>query len=586
MEKEGYPHALKRQGIKDFSFLAFSVAIGVLAALGALGFRALIELFQGIFWPSGMTFLDRVTSAPWWLKILVPACGGLLAGPIITFVVPEARGPGVPEVIVSVANRQSTMRHRVTVFKALVTSLLIGSGASLGREGPIVQIGSSIGSSLAQLFRLSPDMRRICLASGAAAGIAATFNAPIAGTLFAVEIILLDIEIAHISHIIISAVVSSALARIFWGNFPAFKVIGFELVHYWELFFYLLLGLLAGLMAIGFVRLVYAMDGLFRKLPVFDWIKPALGGLLLGCLALICPHVMGVGYDTINMALVDALPLQLALWILAAKMIATALCIGCGMSGGIFAPSLVLGSAIGTAVGLLICHLLPHLGLNPSDYVLAGMAAVVAGTTLAPITAILTIFELTNSYQTILPVMVSCIASTLLVKLLFGYSAYEMKLLKQGISIVRGHDIGILRNLSVGDYMEKDFEFLEVRAPLTEIVSRVIQSPFPHFVVMNDRGELAGVLSARDLKASMDNFDVLKDLTIAADLMTSQVVTLSLQDNLEKALELFEKFRISILPVMHSNDARVVVGILKKDNLLQAYREKVLKDRILSCSIK
>lgn len=562
------------------------MAIGVLAALGALGFRTLIELFQGLFWPSGMTFLEKVMSAPWWLKILVPVCGGLIAGPIITFIVPEVRGPGVPEVIVSVASRQSTIRHRVTVLKALVTSLLIGSGASVGREGPIVQIGASIGSSLAQLFRLTPDMRRICLASGAAAGIAATFNAPIAGTLFAVEIILLDIEIAYISHIIISAVVSSALARIFWGDFPAFRVIGFQLVHYWELFFYLLLGLVAGLIAIGFVRLVYAMDGLFRKLPVFEWIKPAIGGLLLGGLALKCPNVMGVGYETINMALADALPFQLALWILVAKMLATALCIGSGMSGGIFAPSVVLGSALGTVVGLLTSYMLPHLGLNPGDYVLAGMAAVVAGTTLAPITAILTIFELTNSYQTILPVMVSCIASTMVVKLMFGYSAYEMKLLKQGINIVRGHDIGILRNLVVDDFMQRDFESLAGTSSLTEVVNRVVQSPYPHFVVMNDQRELVGVLSPRDLKASMDNFDVLKDVVIAADLMTTEVITLFLQDSLERALELFEKHRVSLLPVMLSRNSREVAGILRKDDLLQAYRERVLKDRILSCSLK
>ena len=172
------------------------MAIGILAAIGALFFRSLIEIFQNLFWASGSTFLEKLINSPWWLKILVPVAGGLIAGPIITFLVPEAKGPGVPEVILSVARRQSTIRHRVTFLKSLVTSLLIGCGASVGREGPIVQIGASVGSSLAQVFRLSPDLRRVCLASGAAAGIAATFNAPIAGTFFAVEIILMEIEIA------------------------------------------------------------------------------------------------------------------------------------------------------------------------------------------------------------------------------------------------------------------------------------------------------------------------------------------------------------------------------------------------------
>jgi len=574
-----------RPQVKHFYFLFFSLSIGILAAVGALFFRTLIEIFQHYLWPSGTTFLEQVVNSPWWLRILVPTFAGLIVGPVITFLVPEAKGPGVPVVIESVTTWQSTIRHRVTVLKALVTSFLIGSGASVGREGPIVQIGASIGSSLAQFFRLDPSLRRVCLACGAAAGIAATFKAPIAGTLFAVEIILLDIEIGHISHIIISSVIASVFARLFWGELPTFEVTAFQLVSHWELFIYLLLGLIAGLLAIVFVWLIYTTDSIFGRLKIPEWTKPTIGGLLLGLIGLKLPLVLGVGYETVNLALDSALILKVAILLLAGKILATSICIGSGMSGGIFAPSLVLGATLGTTVGLLTTQLFPNLTLNPSDYALVGMGAVVAGTTLAPITAILTIFELTYTYQIILPLMVACIASAIVVRTLFGYSAYEMKLLKRGTTIVRGHDIGILRTMLVEDFMIRDFESLEDSMPLSEVVDQAVESSYPHFVVLNSSEELVGVLSLRDLMPYFTKFYELKDSMFAADFMSKDVITVSTNDTLEKALLLFEKHRIAFMPVTNPDNNRNVLGILKKDDLLHAYQERVLKARLLSAPL-
>jgi CIC family chloride channel protein len=573
---------VERQRLLNIYLLAFSITIGLLAATGALVFRTLIEIFQELFWATGSGFLEKALTAPWWMRLLIPMGGGLLIGPIITYLVPEAKGPGVPEVILSVATRQSTIRHRVTFLKAIVTSLLIGSGASVGREGPIAQIGASVGSSLAQLFRLNPDLRRVCLASGAAAGIAATFNAPITGTLFAVEIILLDIEIVYISHIIIASVIASVLSRIFWGEFPTFTAGAFQLASYGELTIYLLLGLVSGMVAIGFVRAIYSTDTLFQGIRMPDWLKPACGGLLLGLIALKLPHVLGVGYETVNLALDNSLGLKLAILLLFAKAVATSVCIGSGMSGGIFAPSLVLGATLGTVMALVINAVAPELDLISSNYALAGMGAVVAGTTLAPITAILTIFELTYNYQIMLPLMIACMSSAIVVKLFFGYSAYEIKLLKKGVAIVRGHDIGILQTLQVGKVMIGEYESLLDSTPLPAIVERVVKSSYPHFIVLNQREELVGVLSTRDLKESLDKLDVLENIVIAADIMTKEVATISVDETLEKALYIFEKMRISFLPVMNPADPNRVMGILKKDDMLQAYQERVLKDQILS----
>jgi CIC family chloride channel protein len=577
---------LKSQRVKHLYFLAFSVAIGMLSATGALLFRWLIMLFQDIIWAPGPTFLHQVLQSPHWQRLLVPTAGGLLAGIAIFRWVPEARGPGVAEVIVAVTRRDSVIRHRVTFLKALITSLLIGSGASVGREGPIAQIGASVGSSMGQLLRLDPDMRRVCLASGAAAGIAATFNAPITGTLFALEIILLDIEVAYISHIVVSAVTGSVLSRIFIGEFPTFQSAPFQMAHYWELLAYLGLGLLAGVMAIAFMRLIALTEGCLQRLALPVWSRPAAGGLLLGGIALFFPQVMGVGYDIVNEALAGSLGLKLAVVLLAAKMAATAFCTGSGMSGGIFAPSLVLGATLGTACALGADLIWPSLGLNPTSYALAGMGAMVAGTTLAPITAILTIFELTYSYETILPLMVACIASATVVRMLFGYSVYEMSLLGKGVNIVRGHDVGILRGLRVRDFMEREFESVLNTTPLMAVVTCITQSPYPHFVVLDPQGEMVGVLSLRDLQGAMERLEALEGLVIAADLMTAEVLTLTTDDNLEKALYIFEKHRISFIPVTEPLNPRLVRGILKKDDLLQAYTQKVLKDRLLSSPVR
>lgn len=576
--------SFRQKNLRDLYFLIFSVGIGVLAAIGALVFRSLIIFFQSLFWAPGSTFVERLIHSPWWLKILVPVGGGLIAGPIITFFVPEAKGPGVPEVIAAVANRQSRMRHRVTLLKALVTSLLIGSGASVGREGPIVQIGASIGSSLAQLFRLSPDLRRVCLASGAAAGIAATFDAPIAGTLFALEIILRDIEIPYISHIIISSIIAAVLSRMFWGEFITFKVKTFELTHYWELWIYLAMGLIAGLIAILFVRMIYGTDRLFTRLPIPDWIKPAIGGLMLGLLALKLPYVLGVGYQTINLALAGSFTLKLAIIILFAKIAATALSIGSGMSGGIFAPSLVLGSTLGTILSMVLMYVVPDVGIRSTELALAGMGAVVAGTTLAPMTAILIIFELTYSYQVLLPLMLCCISSTMVVKLLFGYSAYEMKLIKKGVSIVRGCEVNVLRSLSPRDVIIRNYSTLQDSVSFSEIVERAVRSPHPHFVVLNKNSEWVGVLTLEDVRPYLDKLDEMKELLIAADLMTRDVITISIDDDLEKAFSLFEKHQISFLPVIDPANSKKVLGIVKRDDVLKAYQEGLQRGQVLSAS--
>ncbi len=584
MGKSKSPKGWRQARLRYIGLLFLAVLVGALAAGGAFIFRELIVLFQDLFWGTQDThFLQSVRDSPWWLVLLVPASVGLVVGPIITFYAPEARGPGVPEVIRALSVGKGIMRRRVAAIKALVTSLLLGAGASVGREGPIVQIGASVGSTVGRMFKLSPEVMPVLLASGAAAGIAATFNAPLTGALFAMEVILVEIEVAYLAHIIVASVTASALSRIFWGHFATFQLAGTTgLQHYWELIIYVPLGIAAGILSIIFIRAVFNTDMLFERIPIPRWIKPGIGGLLLGLIALAVPEIMGVGYDTVNLALAGNLALGFAFMLIVFKIAATAVCIGSGMSGGIMAPSLFLGAALGTAVSLGLNSIDPTLALYPQNYALAGMAAVLAGTTLAPITALFTAVELTMSYGVVLPLMAACIASALTVRLLFGYSAYEMKLMRQGVNIVRGFDPDFLAELSVEEVMEFNFETIHQDATFLSVLNRAAASQYPHYPVLNDAGHLVGMLSMSDLRPHIKDCLLRPTAKRVKEMMTRNVVTVQREETLNEALIKFEYTPVSCLPVLDADQPGRVVGLLKKDALLMALRERTSRTRTLS----
>ena len=466
----------------------------------------------------------------------------------------------------------------------MVTSLLIGCGASVGREGPVVQIGASLGSSAARIFRLDPGMLPVCVASGAAAGIAATFNAPLTGTLFAIEILLLDTEMSYVSHIIVASVTASALSKFFWGDFPTFDAPKFLFSNFEELIIFFILGILAGLVSIAFVKMIQLSEFTFDRIPVPGWAKPGIGGLILGAMALKIPAVLGVGYEAVNMGLTGVLPLDLSLLLLIAKLVATSLCIGSGMSGGIFAPSLVLGAALGVSVSSTINMIFPELALTHGQYALVGMGTVVAGTTLAPITAVLTVFELTYSYKIILPMMVGCITSALVVRILKGYSVYEAKLLRQGINILRGHDESVMVNVSLQEIMDSEFDFLNTTDSLSKAADMVLNSEFPHFPVLDENKKLAGILTLRDMRAFLKNAQDLKGgAEIVDTLMVRTVVSLPVDSNLKEAIMTFERTGVSFLPLINQDET--VAGIIKSKDAMNIFREKRYKNKILSSSL-
>ncbi|MBD3235445.1 MAG: CBS domain-containing protein [Candidatus Eisenbacteria bacterium] len=560
------------------SMTLIAIAIGVAGGFGAIFFRWLIDALQRLAWPDAASPLAMFRTAPWYWRIAVPAAGGLLVGLIVKFLAPEAKGHGVPEVMNAVARLGGVIRPVVAVAKSFASAICIASGGSVGREGPIVQIGAAVGSTVGQLLRLSARRIRTCVGCGAAAGIAATFNAPIAGAFFASEIILGEFSVGAFGIVVISSVTATVISRSFLGNIPAFEIPAYELVNPAEMITYVLLGLLAAVAAVGFVQTLHWSEEFFERLKrIPGFLQPVIGGLGIGCLALVLPEVMGVGYDTITASLRAELALGFLALVLVAKLLATSFTLGSGGSGGIFAPSLFMGAALGAAVGKLARAVFPFTMAHPGAYAVVGMGAMVAAATHAPITAILIIFEMTGDYRVILGLMVSCILGTFIAQRLRRESIYTIKLIRRGIDLQAGQEINVLRKLHVRDVLRREIELVPRTAPLDDLYRHMVESQHYEFFTVDEQGGLVGVISVDDLRRNLPHLEGLRAVTIAEDLAVSPAVYVREDDTLDTAMRQFGKRTFEELPVLPAGESRVPIGTIMRHDVINAYNKEILK---------
>jgi len=553
-----------------------AIAIGILSGYGALLFRLVIKAAQYGFYRNSNDFLTFGHTLPTYLRVGLPALGGLIVGPIVYFGAREAKGHGVPEVMEAVALMGGRIRRRVALATIIASGITIGSGGSVGREGPIVQIGSSIGSTFGQILRVSPLRRRTLVGCGAAAGIAATFNAPIAGVLFAAEVILGDFGLATFSPIVLSSVTATTISRHYFGDFPAFIIPTYKLVSLWEFFFYPVLGVAAGLIALLFVVTLYKSEDLFEGLRIPGYLKPALGGLIIGFLLLIWPYVFGVGYGGINLSLKNQLPGLVLFTLIFVKIIATSITLGSGGSGGVFAPSLFIGAMTGGFFGWGIHELFPLITADSGAYALVAMGAVVAATTHAPITAIIIIFEMTATYEIILPLMISCILSTLIATSLKSGSIYTTKLLRRGMDVSQSWEQSVLQTVKVGDIMDSHVVTIREDEPLVDIIERFKTEDISHLYVVNEGNNLRGIISFRDIRPVLQE-ETLSRLVIAADVATTEILTLYTTDNIQVALQKMSSRGISQLPVVAEDDGKKILGTVSRKSVMAAYDKTVLQ---------
>ncbi len=444
--------------------VVLALLVGAIGGLGAAGFRDLIYLVTWLV--TGRTAYGQLGHQPSlhvpilgiWFVLLAPVAAGLLYGPLIQRFAPEARGHGVPEVMLAVAENGGRIRPQVSLVKALASALCIGGGGSVGREGPIVQIGSAFASTVGQLVRMTESRLRVIVACGAAAGISATFNAPVTGLFFGFEIVLKEFSAEALAATILSAVTADLVSRAFFGGAAFFSDVPHDLVITNDVSFLLiaLLGLLAGGIGVIFQKTVYtgedAADALWQDRP--QWLRPVAGGLLLGGLLLLLPQMYGVGYPVMDRVFAGSYVLWFVLILLAGKVLATSLTLWIGGSGGVFAPSLFIGAATGTAFGVIAHHLFgPAIG-PVALYGVVGMGAVFAGAAQAPLTSIASVAEMTGNFTLTLPIMLACGLASQLARQITRGSIYTTKLLRRGIDIERPKAIGALRALTVGQVMQ------------------------------------------------------------------------------------------------------------------------------------
>lgn len=567
----------------DVSLMSTALLVGLTTGIGAVLFRYLI---RGVEWV-GYTWIPTMSSE-WGTAyvVFVPAVGGLLVGLLIYFFAREAKGHGVPEVMEAVALRGGRIRPIVALVKSLASSICIGSGGSVGREGPIVQIGSALGSSIGQALKLSDERVSNLVACGAAGGIAATFNAPIAGVIFALEVIMGGrFSVRYFSSVVVSAVTASVIGRVALGDVPAFAIpFEYGLHSLWEFLFYPVLGVLAAIVGVLYTRAIYGAEDLFdawQRPP--EWLKPAIGGALLGGLALIyplvtnvtwtrMPQVYNVGYDIIESVLANEMALSVAFTLLILKLIATSLTLGSGGSGGVFAPSLFIGAMLGGVFALVSDSIFPNVVGPEGAYALVGMGAVFAAIAHAPMTAVLILFELTNDYRIILPLMLTVVVATVLSQqMLSGESIYTLKLTRRGVRLRRGRDVDVLQSVTVDEVMTLDMETVSVDALVDELAEIFTRTHRHGLLVLDKAGMLWGIVTISDLDDLRADGE-LHTATAAEIGTTWPYLQVAYSDEtMGDALRRMGARGIGRLPVVAHDDPYRLLGLIRREDIIRAY---------------
>ncbi len=557
--------------------LIIASVIGIVGGFGAVGFRVLIEHIQTIAIGGNNNILETVSALPWYHKLLLPSIGGLIIGPLIYYLGKETKGHGVPEVMEAVALRGGKIRSRVMFLKAFVSAVTIGTGGSVGREGPIVQIGSSLGSTFGQWLRVSQDRLKVLVACGAAAGIAATFNAPIAGVMFSVEIILGNYAIATLVPLIMSSVMATIIGRWYFGDIPAFEIPHYGLGSAWEIGPYILLGIASGAVAVGFVRLLYSLEDFADKIQMKDWIKTPLMLFLMGLMVLYFPQVYGVGYDTITQVLKAEMVWYMLLLLVFVKMFATSVTLAAGGSGGIFAPSLFLGAVFGGLFGTLMQFLFPDVVISSGAYAVVGMSAMVAGTTHAPLTAFLVIFEMTGDYKLILPLMICSILASFIASVIKRDSIYTMKLTRRGVDLSKGMEVSIMQATKVRDVMDRNMVVLNESTGFNDLLQKVINANEAYYYVTDDDGKYQGSFNVHDVKEVL-NEQSLAGLIVAKDLIPISVSpSIEMDATLAQCMRKFGIYEMEEFPVVNDEHSNQLIGRIGRRDIINVYNREILR---------
>jgi len=553
--------------------MAFALMIGAAAALGVVAFYKLIDLAYDVLVTQIGARLDPVAGA--FYRPLVTALALWIAWAIVRWArVPD--GQTVPDVQLAVAKRGGVVPFRPVIIRTLAAVVTLAGGGSAGSEGPTAVLGSSIGSAVGRALRFQPRRLKILVGCGAAAGISAAFNAPFAGAFFALEEVLGSFSIGAFSPVVIASVVAAITVRPFLGSHPAFHIPPYGSIRPLAIvLLYPLLGVVCGLASALYSRMFFATADLFQRVKP-QWLRPLLGGLAIGLLAYFGGGLLtGTGHLAIPIEMFGGITWYLLIGFAVAKMLATSLTLGSGGSGGLFTPTLFVGAAFGGGIGVLAQQLLPHFGLHPEAWALVGMAGLIAGTLHAPITAIFMVFEMTNDYNLVPPLMIVSVIALATARAFAKHGLYDGWLARRGEHLAHGTDRAIMHRLLVRDVMNSAPVSVPPEATLAEVVAASSESRLPSLPVVDGDGLLHGVITFADLRLALLDRGDLAPILLAADLAEPTEVAV-MTDSVQTALAKLNARAADLVPVAESEAHPVLLGVVTREDVFAAYERELM----------
>ena len=560
--------------------------IGLLAGAIAYLLYKLIGLFTNIFFYHRLVadFVSaRHTQIGLWV-IVTPVIGGIIVGFMAKYGTPKIKGHGIPEAMEAVLVNRSRIQPRVAILKPISAAIAIGTGGPFGAEGPIIQTGGAMGSLVGQAFHTTASERKVLLACGAAAGMSATFNTPIAGVILAIELLLFEFKARSFIPLVIASTLATAVHMQLLGAGPMFSVSAMDFGIPRALPFYLLLGVVCGLAAVGFSKLLYWVEDLFEKLPVDELWWPAIGALGLGIIGYFVPRVLGVGYDTIGDILNGNLAWKLLLLVMIAKAAALVISLGSGTSGGLLAPMFMSSAALGGVYALLVDRIYPAAGLSAGAFALVAMGAVFGAASRATFAFIIFAFEITRDYNSVLPLMlVSVIADGIAMRLMPRASIMTEKLARRGLHIHQEYEADVLQQVRVAETMDKEVPKLPQELKVRELADRIARGDpevrkHQGMFVMDAAGKLAGVITRGDVLRGLEQ-DPSGAMTVL-DAGTKKVVVTYPDELLHEASIKMLRNDIGRLAVVDRDDPSHVIGYLGRSGIMAARLRRIEEEHV------
>ena len=545
------------------ALLVWAAIIGVVGAVSAQLFREATDAFHlGLTGQPG-NYVDSFAHIPWWKRILIPVFGGAMAGCALHFVSRVKKSETTADYMEAIVVGDGRVAFRASLMKSLGAFFSASSGASIGREGPLVQLAAVLASLPGRFLTLSLPKRRQLVACGAAAGIASAYNAPIGGAFFVAEIILGSLAMESFGPLVVSSVIATLVTRAISSSQAIYETHPFALHSNWEVAAFVVLGIGCGFVAPAYVRFLRACEKGFQWLPIPRIAKLALGGAIFGSLAILHPEVCGNGNSVVYSILHSPWAWRVLLAVLVLKVVATGVTFGSGAVGGVFTPTLLTGAAMGYLFGTALVAVFPHAALDPRAYALVGMGSFLAAATGAPIMAIIMLFELTLNYQIILPVMLASVLAYYTCRTFKTKFLYDAALERKGAAVVSEQ----LAHLAIVDIMRPNPVCLRISSTFEEIAETFLQHRFNYLYVVDDSGRFVGVVALHDVKAYLDKPE-LASVLIAEDIRHGEFPSVTREQSLEEALHVFEDVRAERLPVVESRTSPILVGSLSKTDIL------------------